>query len=363
MWQGQQPPGGEQNPQNQNPYQQPGYQQPNPYQQPAPGQAPGPGGYAQPNPYQQPPAVPQWNPQQQPGPPQQGGGGGKGDKKTRMVAIVAATAVVVTAVVTGVVVMNKKNSDDSTDTTASGDSKKSSTSASVSPSTSASDTASDAPSDEASAGANPRGTTDLKPLIAGWKVVSNPKYGTAFDVPPEWDVSSPGYTIGFEDEKKGDGSPLVAMSAPASYKDEWCKDDSDKDGHEETTSLGLTGTKGANGATDTKNAAMLAANNWAYAAFAQNQTQGMLKNGTPVAFTSSSGLAGYEGKSTISGITKKRKCDSNGAAWSFAFKNLNDDFSVWILTSATGVTGEISDATAKKIMSTVRLYAKPAAAN
>lgn len=56
MWPGQQPPGGEQNPQDQNPYQQPGYQQPNPYQQPGYQET----GYPQPNPYGQQPGQPQW---------------------------------------------------------------------------------------------------------------------------------------------------------------------------------------------------------------------------------------------------------------------------------------------------------------
>src|SRR5690242_1056872 len=111
MWPGQQPPGGEQNPQdqNQNPYQQPGYQQPNPYQQPGyqqqgqqpnqqPGQQPGygypqqggQGGYGQPNPYQQ-PTVPQYAVPGPPGDPQPG----NDKKKTTVIAIVAATAVVV----------------------------------------------------------------------------------------------------------------------------------------------------------------------------------------------------------------------------------------------------------------------------
>ncbi|MFE6838051.1 hypothetical protein ACFVFI_24880, partial [Streptomyces sp. NPDC057705] len=84
MWPGQQqPPGGEQNPQDahQNPYQQqPG--QPNPYQQ-QPGY-----GYPQQPGYQPPAAVPgqQWSPPQQPQQPQ---GGGGSPYSTKTVAIVA----------------------------------------------------------------------------------------------------------------------------------------------------------------------------------------------------------------------------------------------------------------------------------
>ncbi len=99
MWPGQQPPGGEQNPQANNPYQQPGYQQPNPYQQP---------GYQQPGAYGQQP--PQWGtpaPAGAPQPPQGGGGG----NRTKLVAIIAATAVVVAAGVTGFLVLGGDKDD------------------------------------------------------------------------------------------------------------------------------------------------------------------------------------------------------------------------------------------------------------
>ncbi|NBM18589.1 hypothetical protein [Streptomyces sp. GC420] len=336
MWPGQQPPGGEQNPQQPNPYQQPGYQQPNPYQQPGFQQ----GGYAQPNPYQQP--TTQWDGQQpgMPGAPQSPKSGGR---KTAAVAIVAATAVVITAVVTGVVVLGKD--DEKTDGAKDGGK----------PAASASTSAS--PSEEASAdpGENPRGSTDEKPQISGWKTVVNPKYGTAFDVPPEWSVDDPGVITGIEDEKADDGSPLVGMSAPAFYKKTWCTDDSDKDGYEESSSLASTGTKGGQGSKSTKEAAEIAANNWAFAAYAQNQRKGLIKNLTGEPYTSKSGLEGYSGKSVVEGIQKKRKCDYNGQAWSFAFKNKDGDFAIWVLHSAMGVKEAISEETAKKIMSTVRL--------
>lgn len=231
MWPGQQPPGGEQNPQdqNQNPYQQPGYQQPNPYQQPGYQQQGQPGyqqqgqqpGYQQPNPYQQ-PTVPQYAVPGPPGGPQPGDGN---KKKTTAVAIVAATAVVVAAVVTGVVVMNKddKGKDVADD--------KQST-APVKPSGSASDEA------------NPRSDEgDPKPLIPGWKVVTNPKWGTQFDVPGDWEVGTPGTFSYFEDDKKGDKSPLIGFSAPAYFQKKWCVDDSDKNGVEEDMSLASAGTR------------------------------------------------------------------------------------------------------------------------
>ncbi|MEV6164533.1 hypothetical protein AB0L71_21885 [Streptomyces sp. NPDC052052] len=362
MWPGQQPPGGEQNPQdqNQNPYQQPGYQQPNPYQQPGyqqpgypqqgypqQGQQPGypqqgqqPGypqqgqqpGYPQPNPYQQ-PTVPQYAVPGPPGAPQPGGN----KKKTTAVAIVAATAVVVAAVVTGVVVMNNK--DDNGKDVADGKN----SSAPATPS-------------ESSTEANPRGTDgDAKPLIAGWKVVTNPKWGTQFDVPGDWEVGTPGTLSYFEDEKKGDGSPLIGFSAPSYFQKKWCVDDSDKDGTEETTSLASAGTRGASAATDAAKNAHSEAGTWAWAAYAQHMPQSIIKFTEAKQYTTTSGLTGQVVTATAPNVTKRKKCDSDGKTIAFTFKNKKDEFASWILYAADNVKDELPDATIQKILSTVRL--------
>jgi len=358
MWPGQQPPGGEQNPQDQqqNPYQQPGYQQPNPYQQPGyqqtgqPGQQPGypqqgqpgqqPGypqqgqqfGYPQPNPYQQ-PTVSQYA---APGP----AGGpepGNNRKKTTVVALVAAGAVVVAAAVTGVVVLNK---DDDKDKNVADD-KKSSAPAD--------------PSGSASPEANPRGGEDDKPLIAGWKVVTNPRWGTQFDVPGDWEVAAPGTLSYFEDEKKGDGSLLIGFSAPAHFQKRWCVDDSDKDGTEETSSLASAGTRGAQGATDAAKNAHSEAGTWAWAAFAQHMPQSTIKFTPAKQFTTKSGLTGQVVTATAPNVKKLKKCDSDGKATAFTFKNKNGDFASWVLYSADQVEGALPDTTIDKILSTVRL--------
>ncbi|MET4645333.1 hypothetical protein ABID95_005090 [Streptomyces atratus] len=370
MWPGQQPPGGEQNPQDQsqNPYQQPGYQQPNPYQQPGyqqqgqPGQQPGypqqgqqpgqpgypqpgqPGypqqgqqpGYPQPNPYQQ-PTVPQYAVPGPPGAPQPGD---NKKKSTTVVAIVAATAVVVAAVVTGVVVMNKNDDKGGTDVADDGKS-----------------SSSPKPSDDASSSeANPRGTDgDAKPLIAGWKVVTNPKWGTQFDVPGDWEVAAPGIFSFFEDDKKGDGSPAVGFSAPAYYKSKWCVDDADKDGTKEDMSLAGVGTKGAQGAKSTDEAATNEAANWVWAAYAQHMPKGTIKIGKPKPYTTKSGVTGSVVTATAPGVTKKKKCDSDGKSIAFSFKNKNGEYSSWILYAGADVEGELPDTTIQKILSTLRL--------
>ncbi|WP_432124249.1 hypothetical protein [Streptomyces sp. C10-9-1] len=330
MWPGQQPPGGEQNPQDQNPYQQPGYQQPNPYQQP---------GYQQPNPYQQPTAPQYAVPGQPPGAP---GPGREDRRRTTLVAIAAATAVVAAAGVTGYLVLGKDDG---------GDSGKGGTAA-ASPSASASEegggSASPAPAD------NPRAGGEAKPVIEGWKVVTNPKHGTRFDVPQDWEVAGSGLASGFEDEKKGDGSPAVMMTAPAFLKSSWCEFDSDKDGKVEDWSLSGTGSKGGKGAKNTAEAAYNEAGNWVWAAYAQTDPK-KVKITKAVDYTTSSGLKGSMSKATATGVTKAHKCETDGKAVAFSFKDPNGDFKSWVLYAATGVEDELDDATIEKIMSSVRL--------
>lgn len=341
MWPGQQqPPGGEQNPQDaqQNPYQQqPGQPgQPNPYQQPGYGeQQPG-YGYPQQG-YQTPPPVQPWG-QPQPAPHPPGGGGGS-PYSTRTVAIVAAAAVVVTAAATGAFVLTR---DDKTNQ------------ADGKPAASSSAPPSSAPA-PAGTSPNPRAGGDVKPVVPGWKVVLNPKYGTAFDVPPEWNVLGSGTSIGFEDEAKKDGGPVVMMSGPAYLKEDWCKVDSDKNGSEETTSLAGTGTKGGQGAKDTAEAVRNEAGTWAFAGYAQKAPKGTVKVSEPKEYTTASGLKGHMATASAPGIAKENKCSSDGKSIAFSFKTTNGDFSSWVLYSAAGVPDEVPQATLEKILSTVRL--------
>ncbi|MFJ9682159.1 hypothetical protein ACIRP2_29525 [Streptomyces sp. NPDC101194] len=354
MWPGQQPPGGEQNPQdqNQNPYQQPGYQQPNPYQQPGyqqqgpPGQQAGypqdgqqPGypqqgpqpGYPQPNPYQQ-PTVPQYAVPGPPGGPQPD----DGRKKTTAIAIVAATAVVVAAVVTGVVVMNKddnKGEDVADDKNSSAPAKPS----------------------ESTSEANPRGSDgDAKPLIAGWKVVTNPRWGTQFDVPGDWEVGSAGTFSYFDDKKKGDGSPYIGFSAPSYYQSKWCVNE-EKDGSKEDINLASAGTRGARGATDAAQNARNEAGDWAWAAYAQHMPKSTIKLTEAKQYTTKSGLTGQVVTATAPNVTKRKKCDSDGKTIAFTFKNKKGEFASWVLYGAHDVKDELPDTTIQQILSTVRL--------
>ncbi|MEU2395202.1 hypothetical protein [Streptomyces sp. NPDC007369] len=337
MWPGQQqPPGGQPNPQDaqHNPYQQqPGQPgQPNPYQQ-QPGY-----GYPQAG-YQAPPTQP-WPQPQQPVPAPPSGGGGGGGLSTKTIAIVAASAVVVAAAAMGAYVLTR---DDDTNVVADGNPPAASSAAPQSPAAS-------------SPGANPRAGGDIQPVIPGWKVVVNPKYGTAFDVPADWNVLSPGVIASFTDDVKNDGKPLVSFSAPAFFKEDWCTIDSDKDGREEKTELAGSGTKGGQGAKDTAEAVKNEAGNWAFAAFAQKAPKGTVKVSEPKEYTTASGLKGHMATATAAGVPKENKCSRDGKSIAFSFKTANGDFSSWILFSAVGVPGEIPQETMDKVLSSVRLH-------
>ncbi|MDQ0785781.1 hypothetical protein [Streptomyces sp. B3I8] len=361
MWPGQQPPGGEQNPQdqNQNPnpytqpgyqqpgYQQPGYQQPNPYAQPGyPPQAPNP--YAQPtHPGQSgQPGQPQWGAPTPPGEfPAPGGGGtgggaGGGGNRTKIVAIVAACAVVVAAAVTGIVVLSGGDKDDSADGK---DGKK------------APSRTSPAPDRSGGAVDNPRSGGEEKATVKGWKVDVNPKWGVAFDVPADWEVKSPSYVSGFEDEK---GQPYMVMSAPSVLKEEWCTTDEDKDGRTESTSLAATGVKGANGAKNTDEVAVNTSTNWVYAGYTQPDEKS-ISHDEPKPYTTASGIKGSYTWARSKDTPAKGKCATDGKAISFGFKNSNDDFVSWTFYGATGVDEEVSEDTIMKILSTVRLHGRP----
>ncbi|MCW7943904.1 membrane protein [Streptomyces hygroscopicus] len=335
MWPGQQPPGGEQNPQNQNPYQQPGYQQPNPYQQPD---------YQQPNPYQQ-PGQPQWGAPSPAGAPQPPSGGGGGNR-TKVIAIGAATAVVVAAAVTGVLVLggNKKdNAGGGKNGTASP-----TTSRSAAPSSSATD--------------NPRGGGADKPTVPGWKVVVNPKWGTAFDVPPDWDVKSPDLMIGFEDHNaKAGAKPLITMSAPAYLKENWCTSDDGKSGRPDSTALAAAGTKGASGAKNTDEVAVNQVAWWVYGGYTQPDKKSVTFDKKAKPYTTASGVQGSIAWARSRNTPQKGKCASDGKAITFGFKNSTGDFVAWNLYGATGVKDELPDATIMKILSTVRLHGDPTA--
>ncbi|MGQ4382405.1 hypothetical protein [Streptomyces sp. SAS_270] len=323
MWPGEQPPGGEQNakhPQNAgvggqpNPYQQPGYQQQNPYAQ------------------QQPPAP--WNAPTvtagAPVPPP-----GDGGRRTKIVAITAAAAVVIAAGVTGYAVLGG-GKDDGAD---------------PEPTKSA--------SQQSSPTSNPRRSDgDVKPTIAGWKTVLNPDRGIAFDVPAEWALRSTGWVTYVSKEDDPQDKPLIAMKAPAILKEKWCGSDEDKNGSTDYTELADAGTRGNDGAKSPEDAAREDARTWVYGAYTQPDKK-LVKSAAVKSYTTNSGIKGALATASSSGVKKQQKCDSDGKATTFAFKNPSGDIVSWSFVGAKGVSEEVPDTTVQKILGTIRLYDVP----
>ncbi|MEV0850262.1 hypothetical protein AB0J21_31075 [Streptomyces sp. NPDC049954] len=363
MWPGQQPPGGEQNPQDPNqqpsPYQQPGYPQanpnqpgspqpgPNPYQQPGSPQ-PNPygqhSGYGQPNPYQQQPGGGWSAPTtpQGPGVPPPG----RGRNTTRTVAIVSALAVVVAAGVTAFVVLGGDDGKNE----AKGDDKKPAPSAST-------PSASESPSPS---GGSDRGGPGMEPTIPGWQVVVNPTYGTVFEVPGDWEVETSDTSIGFEwkDKSKPDGTDSTTVNRPALFKSKWCTTDEDKDGTLDDTSLALTGTRGEEGAKSADAAAEARVPWWVYGGYTEPDRKSV-KHEKAKPYTTRSGLTGSVAVAHSENTPQTGKCTSDGKAITFAFKNGGGDYVSWNLAAAKGVKDEVPEETVQRILSTVRLTDEP----
>ncbi|GAA3124642.1 hypothetical protein ACFQ0X_37075 [Streptomyces rectiviolaceus] len=310
MWPGEQQPGGGPN-QQPNPYQQPGYQQPAPWNAPT---------------------VPGGTPQAPQG--TGGGDGGSNGDKTKVIAVVAAAAVVVAAGVTGFLVLGGDEDD-----TAKPDPAKSSSAA---------------PSPAGSEDADARGVGGgPKPTIAGWKTVVNAKSGIAFDVPAQWIPKSADWVSWVSEDDDPDDKPLVAMAAPAYLKEKWCGSDEDRDGTKDYTALAAAGSKGNRGAKSTEEAARKDAELWVYGAYTQPDKK-KVSTGAARPYTTKSGITGSLVTASSSGVIKKDKCDSDGKATTFAFKNADGDFVSWSFNGAKGVRDEVPDATVKKILGTVR---------
>ncbi|MEV7196036.1 hypothetical protein AB0N81_30155 [Streptomyces sp. NPDC093510] len=342
MWQGQRPPGGEQNQRNQgqgqgspgnpgqNPYQQPGYQQPNPYGQQAPWNAP---------------TMPAGPHGQAPEPPRDGNGGNSGNggnggnsNRTKVIALVAAGAVVVAAGVTGLLLLGG----DKDDTAKPGPARSSA-----------------APGPAASEESNPRTGDGMPgPTVPGWKVVVNPKLRIAFDVPADWSLESRDWAGGVvenEDAEDDSAEFLAAYAAPAYFKEKWCASDEDRDGSQDYTSLAAAGTRGNRGAKSTEEVARHDATNWVYGVYTQPDRK-KVTTGPTEAYTTKSGIKGSVVSASSTGVAKQGKCDSDGEATVFAFRDTGGKYVSWSFHGAKNVEGELPDATVKKILATVREY-------
>ncbi|WP_449484550.1 hypothetical protein [Streptomyces avidinii] len=212
------------------------------------------------------------------------------------------------------------------------------------------------PSGSVSSGA-PGAPSTVKPTVKGWKVVVNPAHGTAFDVPPDWEVLKPQIFSGFSDDKDPD-KPVIGHTAPAFLKQKWCSLDANGDGYVNDIALASTGTKGADGAKTTDEVAEKTATAWAYSAFASSDKE-VVKWDEPVAYTTKAGVKGSYVKARTEGAKKDHKCAGDGWAIAFGFKNSKGDFVAWDFYGRSGVQGAARDDLVMRILSTVRLSGDP----
>jgi hypothetical protein len=298
--------------------------QPNPYHQP---------GYHQPNPYAQPTAE-VWNAPTVTAPPPPGGSG----RRTKVIAIALAAVVVVASAVTGAVLLGGGSGDQ-----ADPDPTATSASASASP----------------SAGSDPRNADDApKPTIAGWKAVVNPERGIVFDVPATWVLQSKSWVSFVSEKNDPRDKPLVAMKAPAVLNEKWCGEDTDRDGKIDYTPLATAGSRANNGARSTEEIARADSAAWVYGAYTQPDHRKVTTSAV-TSFTTASGITGSLATSQSTGVPRRHKCDTDGKATTFAFKDPQGDFVSWSFVGAKGVGAEVPDTTVRQILGTLRLV-KPA---
>lgn len=217
-----------------------------------------------------------WNgPAPRPPPPS---GGGR--RRSSVVAVVVATAVVPAAGITGFLVLGGDADEGEPDPGPTG---------------------AEAVSPPASPG-EPRGGAEdgTAPLVPGWKTVTNPQRGIAFDVPADWAVKSSGWVTYVAENGDPEETPLVGFAAPAVLKEKWCRSDDDGNGTQEDTPLASVGSRAEPDARDVTEAARENARLWVYGSYAQPSKE-KVTTGAAKPFTTKSGLGGRVATATSTG--------------------------------------------------------------
>ncbi|MGW7463385.1 hypothetical protein ACWGJT_01445 [Streptomyces xantholiticus] len=193
-----------------------------------------------------------------------------------------------------------------------------------------------------------------QPTVPGWRTVTNPRTGIVFDVPPEWGLRPTSWVSYVADDSDPEEIPLVGFSAPAMLKEKWCVSDADLDGSSDETWLAAAGSRAEGGARTPQEAARDNASLWVYGGYTQPDKARVTK-GAAEPYTTASGITGSVATASSTGVGPEGKCDTDGKATAFAFKNPKGDIVSWTFVGAKGVREEVPDRTVQKILSTVRL--------
>lgn len=190
--------------------------------------------------------------------------------------------------------------------------------------------------------------------MPGWKTVTNPKRGIAFDVPVDWAVKSSGWVTYVAENGDPEETPLVGFAAPAILKEKWCRSDDDGNGTQEDTPLASVGSRAEPDARDTAEAAGENARLWVYGSYAQPAKE-KVTTGAAKPFTTKSGLTGSVATATSTGVDGPGRCAYDGKATAFAFENPAGETLSWTFVGVRGVDDEVPEPTVRKILGTVRL--------
>ncbi|MDQ0846269.1 hypothetical protein [Streptomyces sp. V1I6] len=210
------------------------------------------------------------------------------------------------------------------------------------------------PASSAPAADDARTDAGEQPTVPGWRTVTNPRTGIVFDVPPEWSLKPTSWASYVADEGDPEEIPLVGFSAPAMLKEKWCVFDADLDGSSDETWLAAAGSRGERGARTPQEAARDNASLWVYGGYTQPD-KAKVTRGAAQPYTTASGITGSVATASSTGVEPDGKCDTDGKATAFAFKNPKGDIVSWTFVGAKGVGDEVPDGVVRKVLSTVRL--------
>ncbi|WP_028850302.1 hypothetical protein [Thermocrispum municipale] len=186
-------------------------------------------------------------------------------------------------------------------------------------------------------------SSNLKPVVAGWKAVFSAREGAAFDVSKNWTVEPPDALAGFEDKT----GLRVVMHGIATYRDGFCsgKPNSNRG------RAGFMTAKDLDPAKITATAAKL----WATAAMELPEDSPKVKP-TPIrTITTHDGKQAWTSTATAKASTGDKCSSDEVKVTAVAFKpHAEGDTALFILYHDTGVKDELPADEAKKIIDSLR---------
>ena len=268
---------------------------------------------------------------------------GKGGKQSKApLVIAAAVAVLVLALVAGIAVVVLKSRSSPTDVTA----EPTTAVPTVAPSRSRRAQASSAPVPATppapTAPSAPTSVPPPPPVVAGWQTVAVPNRGAAYDVPPNWKVSSQTTIGGYETKS---GPPLVGRGL-ANFGDGFC------DKYQSKALSVMTNSDQSDPAVGARELAT----KWATAAFSSDRTGAVppLQIGPPQPLPAMAGKSGMLVEVTAP-LEKPQGCSTPSASmYSFALPSSGGGTVGLMIYVGHGVPDEVSAAVVRQIASSVR---------